>query len=395
MFKKLHFALFVLFAFVFISCNFTFNQPEAQQSTSITITCGNGGRSISADEKSKGELEIFVLGDKTNFYAYRKGKVNSNFTFDGLPADTYLISAQFSVNKILRAQTEDFATVTVKPLESQNITLTLKEVELKYDVQDICPDVINDWNMLKSIFNSPVNFKTFIVSNMDIEEVDETITVNKEVNLIAVENIIWDFKEVYGTVFSITSGGKLTFDTFNNSTISITANDSITEKSFFVANNTLELNNVEFNEIGCYEDGGVITAQNCEVILNNCSFNKISTIGNGAVVYSSSGNLTVKGTYSSSKLETGKINGTLYNEDFYAISNNNSIYKFEDAKFNNLVMYINNNKKPTISINENCSGKFNTLVFFADASSYSLTEINSWKDLFSNISDPNGILPRE
>lgn len=394
MLKKLNFALITLLSIFIFSCNFTFNDPKTlTQTASLSISCGSkNARTISEKDKQEGILKIHILGEKTNHYVYREGNTNSTFYFDQLPEDTYLIKVDFYVSNILKATAEDF--VEIKAFNTKSITLTLIEVNSRFEGWSTSPEIISEWSKLKTeIENMDSEYNCYKLSKT--LTVTDTIAVNRKVRIIpsegttyikAAENLgdnqffsINTSEGVELVINNIAQDDRITFD----------AMAYARTKPVIENRNVLTLENVTFQNIkstgsgGAIQNSGILNLKNCD--FSNCEADK------GAGIYMTGGELNMSEfilTYN--KTGTGIktntiIENTPINELVYIISDSNLKLTFKNTcMLDNVTMFIQNNTNPNIIVDDTCEGTNSYLYFNSKPeninSLYSNLEI-----LFANI----------
>lgn len=375
MFKKLHNFFFALLSFFIISCNFTFNDSK---STSLTVNCSKkSSREITYDEFEDGKLSIYILGDKTNHYQHLEGTVYSDYFFDDLPEDLYLIHADFYVNSILRATAEDF--VIIKALKNESVTLHMEEVETRFETSKVYPDVIEDWDSLKSfIEDKDFEYNCFKLSNE--LTVTSSIAVERKVKLVPYDIATYikvDDSFVDAPIFEINTvdGAELILDQIGSTdTITIDGMSKQTSKPLIVNRNILSMNGVTFQNANTTENGGAI--ENTGILnLKNCNFSNCEAKA-GAGVYMTRGEMNISGELESSSIKTEtKSKETSINEVIYIISNDNQCkLTFKDNCMPiNVKIFIQNNANPIIVNEDGYEGENSSIHFNSniDESEYS------------------------
>lgn len=389
MLKKLNFALITLLSIFIFSCNFTFNDPKTlTQTASLSISCGSkNARTISEKDKQEGILKIHILGEKTNHYVYREGKTNSTFYFDLLPEDTYLIKVDFYASNILKATAEDF--VEIKAFNTKSITLTLIEVNSRFEGWSTSPEIISEWSKLKTeIENMDSEYNCYKLSNT--LTVTDTIAVNRKVRLIPSEGTTYiKAAENLGDnqFFSINTSEGVEL-VINN----IAQDDRITfdamayerTKPVIENRNVLTLENVTFQNIkstgsgGAIQNSGILNLKNCE--FSNCEADK------GAGIYMTSGELNMSEMIENTSITTKtNIDNTPINELVYIISDSDLKLTFKDnCLFENVTMFIQNNTNPNIIVDDTCEGT-NSYLYFNSKPENINSLYSNLGILFSNI----------
>ena len=332
-------------------------------------------------------MKIHILGEKTNHYVYREGNTNSTFYFDLLPEDKYLIEVDFYVRSILKATAEDF--VEIKAFNTKSITLTLIEVNSRFEGWSTSPEIISEWSKLKTeIENMDSEYNCYKLSKT--LTVTDTIAVNRKVRIIPSEGTTYiKAAENLGDnqFFSINTseGVELVINNINqNDRITFDAMAYARTKPVIENRNVLTLENVTFQNIkstgsgGAIQNSGILNLKNCE--FSNCEADK------GAGIYMTSGELNMSEMIENTSITTKtNIDNTPINELVYIISDSDLKLTFKDnCLFENVTMFIQNNTNPNIVVDNTCEG-FNNYLYFNSKPENINNLYSNLEKLFANI----------